>query len=459
MGCYDAPVAKRIQSRRISYDKNMTRQFGAPTAFAIVVGSMVGTGVFTSLGFQLLEFESGFALMLLWAVGGLCAFCGAVCYCELAAAIPRSGGEYSFLRAVFHPAVGFVGGWISFTIGFSATAALVAMTFGAYTAAGVPWVNPQLAGIGLILVVTALHSYSHRSSAGLQASFTFVKIVLILMFCVAAWIFVESPQDLSFAPQVTDLGLVTSSGFAISLIYVNYAYAGWNATTYVTEEFNQPTRTINRALMLGTGAVLILYLLLNATFLVVAPTSAMKGEIEIGFIAATYAFGDVGAQFMSLMLAILLVSTLSALVLAGPRVLSRIGRDYPALGWLAKTNRHGVPAPAIATQSTLAIMFILTGTFESILFFGGLLLGVSAFSTVLASIWRRFRNGAPERYRMPLFPLPPVLFLMVSGWAMVYAAWDRILEGVFAVGMVILGLGLYCIVDIFNSRKINRESA
>ncbi|MCY3859631.1 MAG: amino acid permease [Gammaproteobacteria bacterium] len=431
----------------------MKQRFGTATAFAIVVGSMVGTGVFTSLGFQLAEFESGFALMFLWILGGICAFCGAVSYCELAASIPRSGGEYTFLGEAFHPAVGFTAGWISFTVGFSAPAALVAMTFGAYLEASLGWLNPKYAGIGLIVVVTALHGYSHRSSGGFQTSFTLAKIALILLFCGAAYVLVSTPQEISFLPQWTDLRLVVSGGFAVSLIYVNYAYAGWNATTYVTEEFNQPTRAINHALMAGTGTVLILYLLLNGTFLTVAPVDAMKGEVEVGFIAAKFAFGDIGAQLMSLMLAIILVSTLSAMILAGPRVLSRIGNDYPVLGWLGRTNRHEVPTIAIATQSILAVIFILTGTFEDILVFAGLLLGVSAFSTVSASIWMRVKRGKPTGYRMPFFPLPPIVFLVVTGWAIAYTFVIRLLEGVFAAGMIAVGLGLYLLVRYVTKRS------
>ncbi len=431
----------------------MKQRFGTATAFAIVVGSMVGTGVFTSLGFQLAEFESGFALMFLWVLGGICAFCGAVCYCELAAAIPRSGGEYTFLGEAFHPSVGFIAGWISFTIGFSAPAALVAMTFGAYLEASMSWIDSTLAGIGLILVVTLLHAYSHQSSGGFQTSFTFAKIALILLFCGAAAVFVAEPQQVSFLPQWSDFGIVASGGFAVSLIYVNYAYAGWNATTYVIEEFNQPTRAINRALMAGTGTVLVLYLLLNGTFLTLAPADAMKGKEEVGFVAAKFAFGDIGAQLMSLMLAIILVSTLSAMILAGPRVLSRIGNDYPALEWLARTNRHEVPAIAITIQSTLAIIFILTGTFDSILVFAGLLLGVSAFSTVTASMWMRIQRGKPTAYRMPFYPFPPLAFLLVTGWAIAYTFVERAIEGVFAAGMIVIGLSLYGLVTFFNKRK------
>lgn len=431
----------------------MKHTFGVATAFAIVVGSMVGTGVFTSLGYQLAEFESGFVLMALWVLGGVCAFCGAVCYCELAAAIPRSGGEYNFLGSTFHPAVGFVAGWVSFTIGFSAPAALVALTFGEYLAATFSWINPKLAGVVLILVVTAINAHSHRSSGGFQSSLTFMKIALVTLFCVAAWALASEFQDISFAPAPGELTLMTTGGFAVSLIYVNYAYAGWNATTYVIEELDDSTQTINRALMLGTGCVLILYLMLNATFLLVAPIDAMKNKVEVGFVAAFHAFGDIGARVMSLTIAFGLMSTLSAMVLAGPRVLWRIGGDYPALKGLAKTNANGMPIVAIFSQSGLALILILTGTFESILLFAGLLLGVSTFATVCAAVWRRHRFGAPSRYRMPLYPLPAAIYLLVTGATIVYAAQERIVEGVFAVGMIAVGGGLYVIVRLIENKR------
>ncbi|MYD42471.1 MAG: amino acid permease [Gammaproteobacteria bacterium] len=431
----------------------MKQKFGVATAHALVIGSIVGTGVFTSLGFQLLEFDTGFVLMLLWVLGGLCAFCGSVCYCELSARLPRSGGEYNFLTGAFHPAIGFVAGWLSFTIGFAAPAALVAMTFGAYLEAGLPWVDPQYASIALVVIVTAVHAHSHRASGGLQTSFTFVKVGFILLVCIAAWLLVHEFQPVSFVPMAADIGFIVSGGFAVSLIYVNYAYAGWNAMTYVSEELEQPTQTINRALMLGVGTVVVLYLVLNATFLLVAPIDAMRGEVEVGYIVARHAFGEQGAWLISIALAVLLISTLSAFILAGPRVLSRIGSDYPVLGWLAKTNARSVPAIAVAMQSTLTLVFLLTGTFETILIFAGLILGISSFATVCAACWLRYRLGPPVDYQMPLYPLPAVVFLSVMGWTIIYATAERVIEGLLSIAMIALGFMLYAATRLMNAKR------
>ena len=430
----------------------MDQKFGIHTAITLVAGSMIGTGVFVSLGFQLVEFHSGFVIAALWILGGICALCGALCYSELAVALPKSGGEYNYLRETFHPAIGFVAAWISVTVGFAGPIALVALAFGKYFHASFPLIDPQWAAIALIILATGIHMHSHRSSGGFQTMFTYLKIALIGLFCIATWVFVKNPQSISFAPKLNDITLFASSGFAVSLIYVNYAYLGWNASTYVAEEIANPAKTISRALLIGTSLVIVLYLMLNYTFLYAAPAAAMEGKEEIGYVVAQYAFGEVGATLISLLIALLLISTLSAMVLSGPRVLSRVGADYPVVGWLANTNKRGIPVIAIGIQSGLALAIILTSTFDSLLVTASLLFGPSMFAACLACMWRRWKYGPPDRYRMPLYPLPPLLFLVVNGWMMAYVAWDRWIEGVIAISMITIGFALYLLLNQFNKR-------
>ena len=435
----------------------MKHRFGIHTSITLVVGSMIGTGVFVSLGYQLVEFHSGFAIASLWILGGICALCGAVCYSELASALPRSGGEYNYLREIFHPAVGFIAAWISVTVGFSAPTALVALTFGAYMKAAVDWVDPQFAAIGLIVITTGLHMVSHRSSGSFHASFTYLKVALIVVFCVAVLALTDTPQSVSYWPRPGDWQLFAGAGFAVSLIFVNYAYLGWNATNYVSEEFNHPSKTISHALVIGTLMVLGVYLLLNFTFLYAAPISALEGQEEIGHITATFAFGEDGAMLMSILIAFFLISTLSGLILAGPRVLSRVGDDYTALSWLARKNKREMPSNAILVQSVLAVAIILTGTFDSILVTASLALSPSLFATVLACMWLRHKTGSTNAYRMPFYPLPPIIFLVVTGWMMIYVAWSRWIEGVIAIAMIGVGLILYLILTWLQSRRIHTD--
>ncbi len=420
------------------------QRFSPRTATAVVIANMVGTGVFTSLGFQLVDIRSGFVLMMLWVVGGLTALCGALCYAELGAALPRSGGEYNFLSRIYHPAAGYVSGWISATIGFAAPTALAAITFGSYLSSVFPGLSKSWLACMLVLALTAVHASTRRNSGTVQRVFTALKILLIASFCVLAWILVGEPQAVRFLPGSGDGELITSSAFAISLIYVNYAYTGWNAATYLTSELAEPAKNLSRVLVTGTLVVIVLYVILNFTFLHVAPMDDMEGKIEIGYVAASHAFGSRGGAAMGVVLAALLISTVSAMVLAGPRVLQVIGEDFAAFRLLARTNRHGVPDMAIFLQSALALAFIVTASFESILVFAGFTLGLNTFFSVLGLFLLRWRHPGLERpYRVFLYPLTPLIFLGFTGWTLVYILLERPREAIMGLGIVASGFAAY----------------
>jgi APA family basic amino acid/polyamine antiporter len=438
-----------------------SKPFSPRTALAVIVANMIGTGVFTSLGFQLQDIRSGFVLLMLWAVGGLTALCGALCYAELGAALPRSGGEYNFLSEIYHPAVGYVSGWVSATIGFAAPSALAAITFGTYLASVVPGIPPVGSALALVAALSFVHARSRRGSGGFQRAFTAMKVLLIAGFCIVGWVLGDAPQDIRFLPQPGDAALMVSSAFAVSLIYVNYAYTGWNAATYLTSEIEDPQRSLTRVLVTGTLTVAALYLLLNFTFLYVAPIDAMVGRLEIGYVAAGHVLGRAGADVMGVILALLLVSTVSAMVLAGPRVLQVMGEDFAVFRPLAATNRHGVPHVAVLVLSGLTIAFILTASFEAILVFTGFTLGLNTFVTVLGVVVLRWRRPELNRpYRTTWYPLPVLVFLGVTGWTLVYTLAERPEEGLFGLGIVALGAALYWLTARYDREPpSNRASA
>ena len=425
-------------------------KFRFPTVTAVVIANMVGTGVFTSLGFQLQDIQSGFVILALWAVGGLIAVCGAMTYAELGAAMPRSGGEYNFLTRIYHPAAGFVSGWTSATIGFAGPSALAAMTFAAYATSILPgesslWLEKFLA-IALVVILTVVHGGSRRGSGGVQVIFTILKVAVILLFCLAVVLVVNEPQPVQFLPATGDGALIASGAFAVSLIYVSYAYTGWNAATYLSSELEDPQRTLPGILLTGTLVVTILYVALNYTFLYAAPIENMVGQVEVGYIAAQAAFGDLGGQFTGLVLAALLISTVSAMTLAGPRVLQVIGEDFRALRVLARTNADGIPAIAVYTQSTLAILFILSSTFESLLVFAGFTLALNSFATVLGVFVLRWRQpGLPRPYRTFLYPVTPLIYLSLTGWTLWFVLVTRPVEGLFGIGVIASGLIVYLV--------------
>jgi APA family basic amino acid/polyamine antiporter len=385
------------------------KKFRYTTVTAVVVANMVGTGVFTSLGFQLVDLRSGFTLLMLWGVGGIAALCGAMTYAELGAAMPRSGGEYNFLTRIYHPAAGFVSGWVSATIGFAGPVALASLTFSAYALSIFPGAQgdftQQLLASGLVIGLTFLHATNRDNSGNVQIVFTILKILIIIFFCVGALAFVDKPQLISFAPGTDDFALLGSGEFAVALIYVSYAYTGWNAATYLSSELDNAQRNLPLILISGTLIVMALYIALNFVFLYTTPIQAMEGQLEVGFIAAEAAFGPTGGRFMGLILALLLISTVSAMTLAGPRVIQVIGEDFRALSIVGKTNKSGVPANAIFLQSTIALLFIFSSTFDSILVFSGFTLALNSFATVLGIFILRWRQpDLPRPYRTFLYP-------------------------------------------------------
>ncbi len=421
---------------------------------AVVIANMIGTGVFTSLGFQLLDIQSGFVLMMLWVVGGLIALCGALSYAELGTALPRSGGEYNFLTEIYHPAAGYISGWVSATIGFAAPTALAAITFGAYLKSVFPEFSVSWLACTLVIALTLVHAGSRQGSGGVQQVFTALKVLLIVGFCMLCWLLVAEPQDVDFLPAAGDGIRLTSGAFAVALIYVNYAYTGWNAATYVISELEDPQRSLSRVLILGTGIVTLLYVLLNLTFLHVAPMSAMVGKVEIGYISAQHVFGSSGAAIMALVLALLLVSTVSAMILAGPRVLQVIGQDFPTFRALARTNRHGLPTMAIASQSILTLVFILTASFESILVFTGFTLGLNTFFSVLGLFVLRWkRPDLPRPYKTACYPLPPLIFLTFTGWTLTHILLKRPQEGLMGLVIVACGGILYVLTVRFGGGR------
>ena len=428
-------------------DKNKDKEkdkFSATTATSIVIANMIGTGVFTSLGFQLLDIQSAPVIIFLWGLGGLLALCGALCYAELGTALPRSGGEYNYLARVYHPGVGFIAGWISATVGFAAPTALAAMTAGAYFHAVFIEVSQTWVAVGLVVLTTIVHLRSRRQSARFQMVFTSLKVALIVVFIVAAWVLVDEVQDVRWMPVFSDLDLITTGSVAVALIFVNYAYTGWNAATYLAGEMQDPSKNLPRVLLLGTLFVTFLYVTLHLLFLSVAPMSAMAGQIEIGYIVADYAFGEVGRQLIAGTLGILLVSTISAMLLAGPRALQVIGQDYRSLRLLRTENKHGIPQAAIGVQATITLVLVVTATFESVLLFASFVLALNTLLTVVG-VWRLRKSEPtlPRPFKVPLYPLPLVIFLTITLWTLVYVAVQEPIEVGFALGLIVLGWLFY----------------
>ncbi|MFA7233714.1 MAG: amino acid permease [Terrimicrobiaceae bacterium] len=405
---------------------------------------MVGTGVFTSLGFQIGSLPSPFVILVLWALGGVVALCGALSYAELAAALPRSGGEYHFLSRIFHPALGLMAGIVSVFVGFAAPIALGAMAFGKYVASAFPGVPPLLSSVCAALVLAFVHGMTLKVSGTFQVVATVFKAGLILFFIIAGAVL--SPGA-DFRPQSADMALILSPAFAVSLMFVMYAYSGWNSAVYIAGEVRSPGQTIPRALLSATVGVTVLYVALNAVFLASAPPAELEGKLEIGEVAARHLFGPAGGRLMAGVIAAGLVAALSALTWAGPRVAQTAGEDFSALAWFARKSPGGVPRRALAFQTLVVLFLLLSSSFEAVLIYAEFALIACACLTVLGLLVLRSREPALARpFRCPWVPFVPLVFLVVGLFSLAYTLFERPAQAL--AGLVTLGggAGLYFLV-------------
>ena len=419
---------------------------GVPTATAFVIAAMIGTGVFTTLGFQVADIRSTSAVMMLWLVGGAIALCGALTYGELGAALPRSGGEYNILREVYAPSVGFLAGWVSATVGFAGPAALAAMALASYTGAIFAGVPEDHLAAGTVLTFSLLHASSLKAGTALQIVLTSLKVVLILVFVGAAFT-VEDLQAVSLVPQGADLRLMTGPSFAVALIFVSYAYTGWNSAIYIVGELGSPSRTLPRALLQGTVIVTVLYVLLNYAFLRTVPMDELAGQIEIGFLAGLRIFGEAGGRITAAIIVALLASSVSAYVFLGPRILAVMGEDVPALAWLSQRSRRGLPVNAFVFQLVLSLAFIYTSTFDQVLVYASILLvTISTLAVAGVFVLRYTKPDLPRPYRTWGYPYTPAVFLAVNLWMLIFTLANRTFESLVGLGILMAGLAVYAVV-------------
>jgi len=441
----------------------MTRTTFTPrTATAIIIANMIGVGVFTALGYQLADIDSLFAIMMLWVIGGLAALCGALSYAELGASLPRSGGEYTFLGEAYHPAAGFISGWVSATIGFAAPTAVVAIAFAKYSGAILPGglSDPAQKALAcaLVIILALLHARSRRISGTTQTAFTAIKIVLIAAFILAAFALTASPQALNLMPRASDPGVMLNVPYGVALIYVSYAYTGWNAATYISGELERPQRDLPRILLTGTAIVTVLYVLLNLAFLYAAPAEALRGKVEIGYIVADHIFGPTGGRLVGGMLALLLISTVSAMTLAGPRALQAVGQDYRAMSWLGRSTAEGVPWAAILFQSGIAVFFILTQTFDQILVFAGAMLAFNSLLAIAGLFVLRWRQpDLPRPYKTWGYPIVPLIFLIITAVTLVFVVMDRPKAALGGLGLIAVGFAFWALSERLNNGRLPRD--
>ncbi|PLW92036.1 MAG: amino acid permease [Marinilabiliales bacterium] len=424
------------------------------TAVNFVIANMVGTGVFTSLGFQLADLSNIAAILMLWVIGGILALFGAMAYGELGAAMPRSGGEYNFLSRIYHPSVGFLGGWVSATIGFAAPVALASMAFGEYFNRVLPEVSPMLSAIIILSIITAVHSWDIKSGGQFQNIFTVAKIAFVILFIVAGLFFAPETQNISLSIDSGTWADVFTPAFFVALIYVSYAYSGWNASAYFVNDLKNPVKQLPKSLLVGTIVVTALYVLLNFVFLLVAPAAEMTGQLEVGFIAANYIFGVNVGQMMSIAISLLLVSSISSMVFAGPRVTQVMGEDFKLLSFLGKKTKRNVPMTAVLLQFAISFVLIITASFDQLITYTGFVLNIFTFLTVMGVYVHRIKYKDADRpVKTWGYPVTPFIFMAFNLAIGVFLVIERPVESLIGLGTIAVGAILY-----FFSQQSNKKT-
>lgn len=408
------------------------------TATALVIANMIGAGVFTSLGFQLVEITNTWSIIVLWVLGAIMAISGALSYAELSTSMVRSGGEYQYLSQTYHPLVGYVSGWISLTVGFAAPVALASMAFGKYVTPYIP-INPLWLAVCMVFLVTILHTQSIKNSSVLQNSTTIFKLIIILSIIIFGSLFSSDVNAYDWSNLWQNEILLP--GFAISFVYVTFSYSGWNSASYIAEEIENPTKNIPKALLIGTLLVSVLYILLNLVFLKHSSLQNIQGQLEVGQIAANSIFGFTGGKAISIAIGLILISSVSAMVWIGPKVTQIMGEDYRLWHWFSKLSKKEIPQRAILLQLFITLILLVTGTFQQILIYSGFVLQLFGALTVYSVFLNRKKyNETTLHFKSPFYPIPQLLFLVLSTWILAYLLYHQPTESL--LGLLNIGIGI-----------------
>ncbi len=430
----------------------LERKLGTFSATAIVVANMIGTGIFTMSGLLAANLPSPGWVLLCWLFGGIIAIAGALCYAELATRMPEAGGEYVYLKKLYHPALGFLAGWTSLIVGFSAPIAAAAMGFSEYIYAGLDSQLFHLSSIQLvffnkgiavfiIMLFTFLHYFGLRLGSRVQNILTVLKILIVAGLASVGLLFGNgSGPKLSLGGE--------SSGFmaiGTAMMFVMFAYSGWNASAYIAGEIKRPKKTIPVSLIGGTSIVIVLYLALNLFIFRMVPYSDIKGVIPVVETAAVQAFGDGTGKVVSLLVGVGLLSCLSAFIMIGPRVYYAMARDRLFFPFASDVHaRYKVPGKSIIVQGTIAVLMVIIGSFEQLIIYIAFALNIFLWLAVMGIFLARNKKVGEElAVKVWGYPFVPLFFLAVSLILMVFNYLNRPLESSAAVLTVLFGIPCY----------------
>ncbi len=441
------------------------QKYTRSVAVNMVIANMIGTGIFTSLGFQVLDngIPDPFAILVIWVLGGIVSLCGATAYGEVATTVNKSGGEYAFLSELYHPLLGFTSGWISMVAGFSAAIAGLALATGEYFIPLLGMPHDATVAIGslsfpvskivatiVILLVVAIQLRGVRFGGMFQNIITYLKVGLIAVFLIMPFVFAGQyePSGVNFAPSEKSFDTIFGLPFAGALVWVMFSYSGWNASSYIVGNLENPRKNLPYSLIVGTLVVTIIYLLLNtvfmyaATFDELAPTDFAR--VDIGNVVATKIMGEKISLIFSGVFSIALISGISAMFIAGPKVIEQIGKDYKAFKVLGKETSGGAPRNAILLMCAVSLILIYTSSFQGIIKYIGITLTLFSLLTVFGVfILRRRKLSTENTVKTWGYPLTPIIFIVLMIWMITFFVIDNPMILVWSLGSMLPAVVIY----------------
>lgn len=422
----------------------------------MVIANMIGTGIFTSIGFQVMPgaIPDPFSIMMIWLIGGVFSLCGALAYAEVATTLKESGGEYTFLSRIYHPVLGLASGWVSLIVGFSAAIASLALATGEYLGPLVDsfglGISTEIAtksiGVSLIVMVSLIQLRGVESGGGFQNIMTNVKLVFIAILILAPLLFLSEGQasGVSFGPTDKTADTILGMPFAGSLVWVLFAYSGWNASAYIAGNMIEPKKNLPFSLLVGTGAVTLIYLALTAVFMYTCKFEEMAGVVDVGNVVVNKVFSPDVALVFGALFAIALVAGINAMFIAGPRVTQKMGMDHRIFSILGKQSDSGAPTNAIVLQAILSSIMVLFSDFKSIIEYIGITLTIFSVLTVLGVFILRAKGMTNENtIRTWGYPFTPIVFIAVSVWMVVYFAMNEPEKIMWSAATIIPAFILY----------------
>ncbi len=443
--------------------------YGLATATWVVVAGMVGTGVLTMSGYTVLSVRSNQLMLFLWVVGGIVALCGAFAAAELGASLPRSGGDYVFLREAYGPFAAFLSGWVSFLIGFGGPIAIAASASARYVLAPfairpsmLPYAINALATVSII-AFAVIHVLGRTLSVRAQALSTIVKLGLLILYVVFGLI--AGRRGVSHLADRPPIDSQLLMAMLFSLVYVSYAYTGWNTAAYIAGEIKNPKRNLPLALIGGTAGVALLYLAINLVYATAFSASDIvafgpEKVAEIAGLAATSLYGKKIGDPLSVAIGLMLYSSLSAYVLTGPRVLYAMAREgqFPSVA-ARLTKRARTPAIATAIQSTWSIFLLWVAPFETILEYASVGLAIFSMLTISSVYVLRYRRpDLPRPFRAPGYPVTPAIYLIVTAMLTAAAFAMKPIPSLCALACVLIGVPVYWLWPGLGSRSPRNPS-